>query len=80
MGLIEIQRAVDRLPDEDRRKLTAWIVSRYPTLQVEQLVARAVGLVEKGEWSPIPPNSDNNPQGKVLEHALRTVKELGFAL
>lgn len=57
MSLIEIQRAVDTLPAEERLRLTAWMVSRYPLLSVDQLMASATGLVETGEWTPAPPTA-----------------------
>lgn len=76
MGLTEIQRAVDTLPAAERLRLTAWMVSRYPLLRVEQLMAHATTLVESGEWKPAPPTDDNRPKGEVLEHALRVAKQL----
>lgn len=78
MSLTEIQRAVGELSVEERRELAAWIISTYPLLQVDRLLARAAQLVEDGEWQPTSPTSDNQPEGKVLEHALRTVKQLGL--
>ncbi len=78
MSLTEIQSAVDKLPAAERTRLTACLVSRYPLLQVKQLLARAKKLVEQGEWQPTPPTSDNEPSGKILDHAARTIRELGL--
>ena len=78
MSLKEIQRAVEKLPSEQRIKLTAWIVSTYPVLQIGELMARAAKLVQNGEWQPTPPTSDNHPKGKVLDRALNTAKRLGL--
>jgi hypothetical protein len=72
MSLAEIQRAVDTLPADERLRLTAWMVSRYPLLTVEQLMAHATTLIDRGEWVPTPPTEDDGPKGKVLEHALKT--------
>ena len=76
MSLSEIQRAVDTLPADERLRLTAWMVSRYPLLRVEQLMASAAKLVDDGEWAPSPPTDDNRPKGKILDHALRVAEEL----
>ena len=78
MSLAEIQRAVDTLSADERVRLTAWMVSHYPLLTVEQLMAHAKSLVEKGEWEPTPPTSDNTPRGEVLDRAIQTARELGF--
>lgn len=76
MSLTEIQRAVDSLPEDERLRLTAWMVTRYPLLKVERLIARAATLIDNGEWDPTPPTDDNAPKGKVLEHALRVAEQL----
>lgn len=76
MSLTEIQRAVDTLSADERLRLTAWMVSRYPLLRVEQLMTHATALIDSGEWEPPPPTDDNRPKGKVLEHALRVAKQL----
>jgi hypothetical protein len=78
MSLAEIQRAVDTLPADERLRLTAWMVSRYPLLTVEQLMDHAAKLVNSGEWTPAPPNDDSRPKGKVLEHALRAAEQLNL--
>lgn len=78
MSLAEIQRAVDKLPSDQRLQLTAWMVSCYPLLRVEQLMEHASGMVDSGEWTPSPPTDDNRPKGKVLKHALRTAAKLGL--
>ena len=62
MSLSEIQRAVDVLPPDERVRLTAWMVSRYPLLRVEQLVAQGAALVDRGEWTPTPPADENQPK------------------
>ena len=78
MSLAEIQRAVDTLPVDERLRLTAWMVTRYPLLRVEQLMANAAALVDRGEWVPTPPTKENHPQGEVLEDALRVAAQLGL--
>lgn len=75
MSLREIQQAVDTLPGDERLRLTAWMVSRYPLLRVEHLMASAAQLVDRGEWVPLPPTDENRPQGKILDHALRVAEE-----
>ncbi len=76
MSLLEIQEAVATLAPDERTRLTAWMVTRYPVLNVEQLLGHATTLVDRGEWSPTPPTEENRPKGKVLEHALRVAKQL----
>ncbi len=76
MSLTEIQRAVDTLPPAERARLVAWMVSRYPVLNVEQLMGHAADLVARGEWAPSPPTDENRPQGKILERALRVADQL----
>ena len=78
MSLLEIQEAVASLQPDERARLTAWMVSRYPVLNVEQLIEDATTLVDRGEWAPTPPTDDNRPQGKVLEHALRVAEHLAL--
>lgn len=75
MRLSEIQRAVDTLPAEERLRLTAWMVSRYPLLSVEQLMASAARLIESREWAATPPTDENGPKGGALERALRIAEE-----
>jgi hypothetical protein len=76
--LTEIQQAVDSLPADERLRLTAWMVSRYPLLTVEQLMAHATRMTGTGEWTPAPPTDDNRPKRKILEHARRTAERLNF--
>lgn len=76
MSLAEIQRAVDSLPADERLRLTAWMVTHYPLLRVEELMANATSLVEAGKWDPVPPTDDNRPKGKILQHALQTAAKL----
>ena len=78
MSLAEIQRAVDSLPVDERLRLTVWMVSRYPLLTVEQLMAHATRMIDTGEWTPAPPTDDNRPKGKILEHAQRTAERLNL--
>ena len=78
MSLAEIQRAVDSLSADERLRLTAWMVSRYPLLRVEQLMAHATRMTDTGEWIPDPPTDDNRPTGKILEHAQRTAERLNL--
>lgn len=76
MSLTEIQRAVEILPADERLRLTAWMVSHYPLLRVEQLMEQAAALVRSGEWIPTSPTDDNRPRGKILKQALRVAEEL----
>ncbi len=76
MSLAEIQRAVQGLPAEDKVRLTSWMVSQYPILKVEHLMAYAGALVDKGTWVPTAPTRDNQPQGSILDHAQRGAAEL----
>lgn len=76
MSLNEIQQAVENLPNDERVRLTAWMVSRYPLLRVEELMARATALVATGPWVPDVPSDDNRPKGKTLDHALRIAEDL----
>ncbi len=64
MSLTEIQQAVEGLSPEERLRLTAWMVSRYPVLKVEQLMTRATTLVDNGEWTPSAPSEENRPKAK----------------
>ena len=75
MSLNEIQRAVENLPKDERVRLTAWMVSRYPLLRVEGLIAHAAELIESGQWVPVAPSEDNRPKGKMLDRALRIAEE-----
>ncbi len=74
MSTAEIKQAIEAMPDDERARLTVWIVARYPVLRVEQLMGRAAGLVARGEWAPTPPTDDNRPKGKLLDHALRVAE------
>jgi hypothetical protein len=76
MSLSEIQRAVDTLAPDERLRLTAWMVARYPLLTVEQLMAHATALVDHSEWAPTPPTEENYPKGKVRDRTLRLAAEL----
>lgn len=75
MSTAEIKQAIEAMTEDERARLTAWMVSRYPVLKVEQLMERAAGLVTRGEWAPTPPTPENRPQGKMLDHALRVAEE-----
>lgn len=76
MSLAEIQKAVDTLLPDERVQLTAWMVSRYPVLNVKSLMRGAAGLVARDEWTPAPPTEDNQPKGEALEKALRIAEQL----
>jgi hypothetical protein len=47
-------------------------------LRVEQLMANAAALVDRGEWVPTPPTAENHPQGRVLDDALRVAAQPGL--
>jgi hypothetical protein len=78
MSLAEIQRAVNGLSPDERRRLTVWMVAHHPVLRVEQLMAHASRLVADGSWMPTPPSDDNQPTANILEHGLRVAGELGL--
>jgi hypothetical protein len=78
MDVTKIQREVRRLRPSQRKKLTAWMVSEFPVLSVEVLMAKAGREVKAGTWTPEPPTEDNIPQGKTLERALRVASRLGI--
>lgn len=75
MSTSEIKQAIEAMTQDERVHLTAWMVSRYPALEVEQLMGRAAGLVARGEWAPTPPSPENRPEGKMRDHALRVAEE-----
>ena len=79
MSLAEIQRAVDTLPPDERARLVAWMVSRYPVLNVEQLMGHAADLVARGEWTPSPPTDANRSGAEGGRRRLRARTEVGFA-
>lgn len=78
MDVGKIQEQVRRLPAGQRKKLTAWMVSQYPVLTVDGLMAKASREVKAGRWKPAPPTEDNVPKGRVLEHALQVADRLGI--
>ncbi|MGI9087256.1 MAG: hypothetical protein ACR2HH_05880 [Chthoniobacterales bacterium] len=78
MSLTEIQRAVDTLQPDERARLAAWMVSRYPILNVDQLMAHAATLIDRGEWTPPPPTDENSPRGEILGHALRVAEQFNL--
>jgi hypothetical protein len=78
MSVTKIQGEVRRLPAQERKKLTAWMVAEYPVLTVERLMAKAARRVKAEAWSPAPPTSDNFPRGRTLAHALRVADRLGL--
>ena len=79
MTVSEIQKAVEALHSDERIKLTAWMVSSYPSFNVEDLMSHAGSLVARGKWTPAPPTDDNRPTGRVLEHALKVAEEMDLA-
>ena len=76
MSTAEIKQAIEAMDQDERVRLTAWMVSRYPLLKVEHLMAAASKLVESGEWVPAPPTEDNCPRDTTLERAARVAEEL----
>jgi hypothetical protein len=78
MDVSKIQQQVRRLPLSQRKKLTAWMVSEYPVLSVEKLLAKAEREVKAGRWTPEPPTKDNIPKGAALERALQVAERLGI--
>ena len=78
MDVGKIQDQVRRLPAGQRKKLTAWMVSHYPMLTVDGLMAKASREVKAGRWKPAPPTEDNIPKGTILENALHVADRLGL--
>ena len=76
MSTAEIKQAIEAMTEDERVRLTAWIVSRYPLLNVEQLMGQAAGLVARGEWAPTPPTEENRPKGKTFDHAMKVAEGL----
>ena len=78
MDVTKIQNEVRRLPARERKKLTAWMVTQYPVLSVDRLMAKASRAVKSGAWAPEPPTADNFPRGRTLTHALAVADRLGL--
>lgn len=76
MSITEIQNAVDALAPEERKRLTAWMVSKYSIRSVEQLMRCATELVEAGTWTPSPPTNENRPGDKAAAHAREVAERL----
>jgi hypothetical protein len=79
MSVKEIQQAVQRMPAAKRRQLTTWMVTRYPALTVEGLLANAERRAKVGTLHSTPPTVDNVPTGATAIHVKRTAKRLGLA-
>jgi hypothetical protein len=75
----QIQREVSQLPEADRRKLAAWMLTQLSPRSVDDLVARAEADAKRGVWSPQPPTPDNIPTGPALAAAVRRAKAAGLA-
>jgi len=78
MDVAKIQREVLRLRPSQRKKLTAWMVSEFPVLSVNGLMAKAERDVKAGVWTPTPHTEDDIPKGKTLERALQVAGRLGI--
>lgn len=78
MSVEQIQREVSRLPEAERRKLSAWMFAQFPPRSLDELVARAEQEAKRGEWTPRPPEPDNIPAGPALDAALRRAKAAGI--
>ena len=78
MDVSKIQQQVRRLRLSQKRKLTAWMVSEYPILSVEKLLAKAGRDVKAGRWMPAPPTEDNIPKDAALDRALQVAERLGI--
>jgi hypothetical protein len=78
MDVAKIQREVLRLRPSQRKKLTAWMVSEFPVLSVDRLMAKAVQDVKAGVRAPTLPTEDNIPKGKTLERVLQVAGQLGI--
>ena len=76
MSITEIQSAVEALVPEERKRLTAWMVSKYPIRSVEQLMCHAAELVKEGKWAPSPPTDDHRPGDKAAAHARQVAERL----
>jgi hypothetical protein len=78
MDVAKIQNEVRRLRPSQRKKLTAWMVSEFPVLSVNGLMAKAVREVKAGIWVPAPPTEDNIPKGGALVRELQVADSLGI--
>jgi hypothetical protein len=54
MSVSEIQQAVESLSEEERLRLTARMVLRYPLMNVAPLMGYTAGLVARNDWT-LPP-------------------------
>ena len=79
MSVEQIQAEVSRLPEVERKKLTAWLLAQFPPRSVNELVGRAEEQARRGEWVPLPPAEDNISKGEALAEAIRRAKALGLA-
>jgi len=61
-----------------RKQFTAWMLHRYPTMRVEDLMQSAHRQMESGQWIPVPPADDNIPMGDARIYAADTVRRLGL--
>jgi len=78
MSVQEVKAAVEAMDPLQRKQFTSWILRRYPTIRVEDLLQSARHQVESGEWMPTPPTEDNIPTGDARTHAADTVRRLGL--
>ena len=79
MSVEQMQQAIVKLPEKDRRKFAAWLLAKYPPRSVGDLVSRAEAQARQGKWVPEPPRPDNIPTGKALAKAVSRAKALGSA-
>lgn len=79
MSVEQMQHAVGKLPEKERRKFAAWLLAKYPPRSVGDLVSHAEAQARQGKWVPQPPGLDNIPTGKTLAKAVGRAKTLGLA-
>lgn len=75
----QMQQAVGKLPEKERRKFATWLLAKYPPRSTGDLVSQAEVQARQRKWVPQPPGRDNIPTGKALAKAVGRAKALGLA-
>jgi len=79
MSVEQMQQAVGKLPEKERRKFAIWLLAKYPPRSTGDLVSQAEAEARQAKWVPQPPGRDNIPTGKALAKAVGRAKVLGLA-
>ncbi|MBI2812754.1 MAG: hypothetical protein HYX71_00525 [Opitutae bacterium] len=78
MSVEQMQQAVGKLPEIERRKFATWLLAKYPPRSTGDLLSRAEAQARQGKWVPQPPGKGNIPTGKALAKAVGRAKALGL--